>query len=280
MYKTTIFKIFILLSLSLLNAKENSDSTAKVLIHNEDCFSNASIQKGVRDSFIEYFSDDCIGFHPLPTNGKEFQKKRPASKGILTWHASVVELSRSGNFGWTTGPWEYRKEKLSDEPVAHGHFISVWKIQADSTWKVILDVGNSYSKSEVKKENITIINKKTNLHSDTSRSVLLEREKRFEQQCAADGITKAFLSNASDNVRLYRENIFPVTNQKEMENVLVTQKEQYSFTTSDVQISSGGDLGFVYGKAISTKNDTCGFMRIWRNEDEWKIAVDILVPGK
>ncbi|MDD8018973.1 MAG: nuclear transport factor 2 family protein [Bacteroidota bacterium] len=275
----------ILLFLSLPLTEQGGDSSAQSLIQQELNFSDTAVSKGMKEAFLTFLDDESIIFRPLAINGKKSWSARPAPKGILSWHPTVVELSRSGDFGYTTGPWEFRKEKLSDEPVAYGHFFSVWKHESGTPWKVILDLGNSYHKEDFKKEEVQIIkpgsaNRPIILNADSSENQLRITEDLYIHACQNGNQTVGSDKFFADNVRVYRENHFPMSGK--LESIDFLKKEtcfQYVSVTG-AHVSTAGDLGFVYGIAVSTSKDTSNFVRVWRKEQEWKIAIDILSPTK
>jgi ketosteroid isomerase-like protein len=58
------------------------------------------------------------------------------------WHPEVVELSADGELGLSRGPWTIRgKGKGGAEFEQKGTYNSIWRRQADSTWRVIFDAG-------------------------------------------------------------------------------------------------------------------------------------------
>ena len=72
--------------------------------------------------------------HPLPASDK-----RP----LLNWYPIVADIARAGDMGWTTGPWEFKSDIKEAKPVAFGNFLTVWKKQADGTFKFAIDLGIS-----------------------------------------------------------------------------------------------------------------------------------------
>jgi uncharacterized protein (TIGR02246 family) len=63
----------------------------------------------------------------------------------LTFHATQVEAAKGGDLVYTIG--EYARtvsDPVSKQPVTDkGHYLTVWKKQADGTWKVVTDMDNS-----------------------------------------------------------------------------------------------------------------------------------------
>jgi ketosteroid isomerase-like protein len=60
------------------------------------------------------------------------------------WKASDVAASRSGELGYSSGTYEMSVNDSAGKPVPdRGKYATVWRLQPDSTWKVVVDVFNS-----------------------------------------------------------------------------------------------------------------------------------------
>ncbi len=62
----------------------------------------------------------------------------------LRWQPTRAEILIPGELGFTTGRYErHAKTKEGKTEVEHGTYVSVWRKQADGSWKIILDTGNA-----------------------------------------------------------------------------------------------------------------------------------------
>src|SRR5208337_1946474 len=60
----------------------------------------------------------------------------------LTWTPTDAMMGPSGNMGYTWGHFEGRSKDANGNPVlTSGRYITMWRKQADGTWKVVLDAG-------------------------------------------------------------------------------------------------------------------------------------------
>ena len=67
-----------------------------------------------------------------------FGEQRPR----FEWHPEVVELSADGSLGLTRGPWTMQTQDAQGASVElRGLFNSVWRRQADGSWRVLFDAG-------------------------------------------------------------------------------------------------------------------------------------------
>ena len=70
------------------------------------------------------------------------QTKNHCLRGSL-----VRRHAASGDMGFTTGPWEAKGDINDEKPSGYGHFVTVWKKQADGSWKFVVDLGISHPQS-------------------------------------------------------------------------------------------------------------------------------------
>lgn len=62
----------------------------------------------------------------------------------IHWQPTKVEAARSGDLAYSSGTYEMSFNDPSGKPVAdRGKYATVWRKQADGSWKVVLDVFNS-----------------------------------------------------------------------------------------------------------------------------------------
>jgi ketosteroid isomerase-like protein len=62
----------------------------------------------------------------------------------LTWHADRADVARSGDLSYTSGTYEASFKEASGKAVSdRGKYLTVWKKQADGSWKVLFDMFNS-----------------------------------------------------------------------------------------------------------------------------------------
>src|SRR5436853_2293562 len=148
---TRLFAVIgsLLLLTSFASAQRHNQRTQnrRALVEMEHAFAKAAATKGTRDAFLEFLADDGVIFQPGPVNGKKFWSERQPRKGLLSWEPIFADVSRAGDLGYTTGPWEFRPNGPDDQPVAFGQYFTIWKKQCDGSWKAVLDRGVSSEKS-------------------------------------------------------------------------------------------------------------------------------------
>ena len=113
-------------------------------------WSKAAGAKDVQQ-FVSFFADDGSLLPPnaslLATKEKirTWASELMANPGFaLSWQLTKAEASRGGDLGYTVGTYVLTLHDPKGEPVTdRGKYVTVWKKQADGSWKVAADIFNS-----------------------------------------------------------------------------------------------------------------------------------------
>jgi ketosteroid isomerase-like protein len=258
--------------------------TLDSLVQAERAFSSWSVQKGMREAFLNFLADDGILFRPGPVAGKEWWQaaKTPPAPVYLIWQPVHAQIARSGEMGWTTGPWELRKNG-SGEVTGHGQFISVWKRRADGPWKVVMDAGISHPAPAASAPRadgpVAPIPVKTYTGEGAPNlASLLEADRELSRVSLAQGTAAAYAERLAEDPRFYRDGSPPVFGLEAVRASLAASSERLSWQPLGGDVSKAGDLGYTYGTFQMEKASAPGYyMRIWsRQGGAWRISVDVV----
>lgn len=269
-------------------------SGIRSLIDSERAFCKAAIERGTHDAFLEYLAEDGVIFRPHPVNGKEWFREHPSSPGVLTWEPRKAEVSSSGDLGYTTGPWQFRKDSLRSEPVSYGNYVSVWKKQADAVWKLVLDVGTVNPKPEP--ATTPLPSQRDHLRNAGGRSAKVDIDAERRRLVAADsnlsrslreGATATIFRQLTDDVTFLRNEKQPLIGRRAARVVLPERSGQFTANVTRAEVSGAGDFGYTYGtyeakgSGLGTNASEQGnYVRIWKIQIDgsWKLTLDIHVP--
>lgn len=109
-------------------------------------FSAYSKEHGAYAAFDKYYADDAVGLsggsQPLIGHDAAISPLK-GFPGELTWYPVAADIAKSGDLGYTWGRYVVSYQNAEGETVTgHGKYISIWKLQADGTWKAVVDGGN------------------------------------------------------------------------------------------------------------------------------------------
>jgi len=124
-------------------------ATADTLKRLEGEFMKAAADRGSQ-GYMSYYADDAV---EVPNGAAIIHGKVEIAKGMgflddksnqLIWTPVGADISGSGDLGYTYGNYELHSKDKDGKPSAeHGKYASIWKLQKDGSWKVVLDMGNA-----------------------------------------------------------------------------------------------------------------------------------------
>jgi ketosteroid isomerase-like protein len=279
--KNLITLTFLLAGSTLVFAQDLKDKNLQAMVNAERAFAQLAKEKNTRDAFLTWFADSAVTSAPNrgPRIGKKHLEAQQPNESWLWWEPEYSDIASSGDFGFNTGPWEFRQQKTDEKPVAYGHFVSIWK-KDHGGWKVAVDIGIGYPQPVEKKTLTTSSLPLTKKPAAPGNKIeLLAQEQKFIEAFAAKG-NAAYEPVRSKEIRFYRGGHTPYTTSKAAQELLAMPTPSIAYTLMDGDIASAGDLAYVYGKVTINNNDGAhlgSYMRFWKKEDgkSWKIVLDL-----
>lgn len=251
-------------------------------------FSATAVKEGFRDSFIKFFADDGIGFGPQPQLTKDVLSKTPPPtaprKVVFRWQPYFCDMSLGGDLGYSTGPVIYEDVSGSNRPPRHGMYFSVWQKQADGSWKVAIDMGNSTPQAVAPQDVKYEIAKNPNGISQSKAKKLTKGnfesvDADFSAEIGKSGVVNAYNLWLSDEFRLHRNGLMPILTKDELKKYLDGTNGKISFKQIGGKISNLKDLAFTYGSLHLDANDSPSgyYVHVWRRNKSgnWKLVADI-----
>ena len=276
-------------------AQGKQPSALNSLVEAERGFAKASVAHGTKDAFIANLADDATLFRPYAVAGKKWMMEQPARPGLLTWEPIFADVSRAGDLGYTTGPWEFRKNGPDDKVAAQGNYVTIWKKQSDGAWRAVLDTGISNPPPAAKPAGLQTpamtakdAVKVKSGEIESERVALINRDREFSKLSATSGALNAYDSYLAADARVFRDDKFPITGKQAARALLPAPKATLTWQPSKADVSSAGDLGYTFGVAElksegSDKTEISTYVRIWKKQaNVWKVVLDVmnLVPSQ
>jgi uncharacterized protein (TIGR02246 family) len=103
------------------------------------------------DAVVAYYSDNAMVLppnEPMATSKEAIRKvwaDMLTTPGLgITWQPTSVEVARSGDIGYSVGTYELTMNDPKGSPMSdRGKYFSLWKKQADGSWKSSVDMWSS-----------------------------------------------------------------------------------------------------------------------------------------
>ncbi len=258
------------------------------MIDAERAFAARALVVGWKQSFLEYFADDAVGFDGGVGLAKEQIAKSPDPPADLQliWEPRYGDVSVSGDLGFLTGPVRNIRKSRDNGRPRHSNYASIWKRQRDGSFKVVMDFGvntpgpvqfapgftrppgNRFSGGD---------------YNDTTPPL-----------SAADGVLNSGLRTGqaavyrgrlSAGVRFHRQDMMPVVGDRAALRWLATQPPYSAIDSRFAEAARAGDLGYTWGSYTvgpARKPTQQGFyIRVWQRErnGQWHVVLDALQPN-
>jgi ketosteroid isomerase-like protein len=180
------------------------------LVSAERAFAKTATEKGIRDSFLEYFAEDSIAFNPAPISATARLRSRPGrpfSEYELRWEPRTGDIAASGELGWLTGPSTFIDHTSSTPTPQHGNYLSVWRRQQSGPWRVFIDVGSEPPQAVTFAEGFTRFPLTSRYSGPDGKAAgagtLLDADETLNARIARDGAPAAYSTVTTSSSRLH-----------------------------------------------------------------------------
>src|SRR5262245_24043880 len=138
--------VITMIAMTMVYAQRGDRQTAADVIVKADEAFNQSVQERNLSRFLSFIGENATfsGGMPNEIKGRDavakdwapfFEKNGPT----LVWKPIKGELLGAGDLGYTVGTSEFRSTVDGKVRVRHGNYLTVWRKQADGSWKVVYD---------------------------------------------------------------------------------------------------------------------------------------------
>ncbi len=272
--------VFAAVLMMVVGAQAGEDHVSvSAVVDAERAFAKMARTSSMRDAFLTFLADDAVVFRPQPVNGKDHYQASSPSPALLSWEPEIAEISAAGDMGYTSGPWSYRPTR-DDEPVAYGHYASIWKKQPDGAWKVVIDVGIGHEAAAVGETVFREAGKPASpAGSAAAIASLAAAERSLADAARGSGVERAVALRAATDVRWYRDGHLPLSGSPSS----IARISGAVLSPIGAGAASSGDLGYTWGSVAPVADEgavTSFYFRIWRREGDgpWRVILDLDSP--
>ncbi|WP_423148611.1 DUF4440 domain-containing protein [Rubrolithibacter danxiaensis] len=262
-------------------AQKNQNKTGE-LVSLENYFAALVKSKGIKTGFLKVSDANTVVFKPGPTNAQEFFKdKLPGNSEVLVWEPVWAKISKSGDWGFTTGPYNY-KENDSSKITSYGQYLSVWKKNKKGLWKLALDIGIPHKKPVSKPklvfidpENGRYIHQQSTSRLQQREDIVLSSDKLFSTILKANNrvAREEFLA---EDTRLLFPGFEPVIGKKAVTDFWNKQNLKLLSTPTQADRAYSGELAYTYGEAQTEQKGKVRkyhYIRVWEVQPGFKWSV-------
>lgn len=250
-------------------------ASAIAIITAEREFAADAAVRGWAAAFRRYAAPDATTLSPEPVNAQEnLAQFEGDGETTLDWRPAYAGVSRSGDFGFTTGPFQFRGR----EGIV-AHYFTVWRRQPDGSWKWIFDAGTGV----VDPGPIIALDAvlpELPIAETGSRSALPEVRLLEGQILDAEALAVRLSADA----RVNRPGAPPAIGGEASAALALSWSGVRYGGLIRMDVSNAGDMIFALGNVSWREGETDRnghFARIWQHRPEgWRVVFDEIVPSR
>lgn len=249
------------------------------LVDAERAFAAHSVRTTTREAFLAHLHPRSVMFSPGPVNGIELYSGSPSGRGQLAWTPEVVDIAASGDFGYSTGPHQFRRS-AETEVVRQGYFCSVWVRTASEPWKVLIDVGST----QPQPLSLDVVARDPTPApavpaGASALGTLNEAEKRLADALPG-GQVAAYRGVLAPHARINRDGGPPAEGLQAALGLIGQRGAVRVAAPEKVDVAASGDLGYAYGRLelrdAAADAPPVYYVRVWRHDAQgWRVVLDV-----
>ncbi|MEJ7778624.1 MAG: nuclear transport factor 2 family protein [Daejeonella sp.] len=265
-----------------------SNGEVSSLVAAENYFAATVKEKGLREGFLKVSDSKTLVFRPNPVNAEDFYSKKQGDPGELIWEPSYARISRSGDWGFTTGPYVYTSG--SDSTKSYGQYLSIWQANKKYVWKLALDIGTPHGKPLAEPVLNFTDAKNFKFFRQISQARLKQREDmimttdRLFSNTLKKNLPLAYNTFLGEEARLIFPGFEPIAGKENISKFYEKQEVDIVTEPALANRSIGSDLAYTYGIAQVTQNNKTAkynYVRIWESQEgfKWNVIVELFSPA-
>jgi ketosteroid isomerase-like protein len=200
------------------------------------------------------------------------------------WEPRYGDIASSGDLGWLTGPVRRFVPGQNNGQPYHSLYASVWKRQADGSFKAVMDMGIPTPGAVMFADGFTRA-PRTEVYAGKATPEAATRSLKDTDaaltNAARAGQADAYRGHLAPGARFHRADLMPIVGADAIVPWLGSQPAYVSGESRYAETSQAGDLGYTYGTyALKGNPDAHGFyVRVWSRafrDGVWRVVLDVL----
>jgi ketosteroid isomerase-like protein len=256
----------------------NPQDALRQMADTERAFAARAAVVNWKQAFLEYFADSAVGFDATGPGLAKDQIRalpEPPKDAQLLWEPRFGDIAASGDLGWLTGPSTSINPARDKGQPRHGNYASVWKRQADGTFKVVMDVGVNLPGPASFAPGFTRAPqaKRYSGAAADAQTTLADADRALLSRAAASSQADAYRGRLAPGARLHRHDMMPRVGEREILAWLATQPASPAAEHRYAEAAKSGDLGYTWGRYGMGY-----YVRVWSRaaDGSWRVALDVL----
>lgn len=280
--------LFILSSQVCSALAQLSNGRINSLLAAESYLAKLVQEKGTVEAIFKVSDQETLVFRPDPQQAKLLYNKATSNDaGALKWEPFFAKISRSGDWGFTSGPFTYASGSAT--PI-QGQYLSVWHANRKGQWKLSLDTrishqgsGRNYEKNISDPNSYRFFRQLSLSRLKQREDMIITTDKLFSGTLVRDQ-NLAMENFLAKDARLLLQGYEPVIGKEAVTNFLDRNNVRISTIPAAANRALGSDLAYTYGTALININgveNKYNYVRIWESQEEfkWYVILEIYNPA-
>jgi len=243
------------------------------VINAEKNFAAYALAHNSRDAFMQFLdSANSIEFRNGDAKKSyEIWSLRKPDSTRLIWQPAYAGIAKSGDIGFTTGPWEY-KQTANGAVLATGSFATIWHKNSKGEWKYLVDIGTD---GTMPAYTVDTVKKFTGAYTSIDATDALTIDRKFIQQYES-------LHNDAFKAVITPDTWFVLGGKQPLaggQNILAglgSIPAGLQFIQMGGGSSDADDIAWVYG-TVRREATINNYLRVWqKTKDGFKLLLQVL----
>ncbi|TDQ76712.1 nuclear transport factor 2 family protein [Sphingobacterium yanglingense] len=235
-------------------------------------------------AFSSIIDKESTFYVPSAVNAFNYLNNRPNIPDVLSWDPNFALVSKSLDWGVTSGKMEFQKVGAVKR---NGQYLTVWKRGKKGDWKVELraEVEN-FGKNQPQEiwyhepDDSWYLKHRSKVRLQQREDVVMSTDQLFSTVLKANNET-AYSEFLTDDARFYYPWQEEISGKKNVLSFLKKQRIAIETEPTDVGRAYSGEFAYSLGNAtVSSKDKEVKFnyIRIWQLKDDyqWRVILEML----
>jgi len=221
---------------------------------------------------------------PSPVNALNYLNNRPNIPDVMNWAPNFALVSRSLDWGVTSGPMDFQKVGAVKR---NGQYLTVWRRDKKGNWKIHLraEVEN-YGKGPKsdfiyhEPDDSWYLKHRSNVRLQQREEIVMQSDELFSTVLKANN-EEGFKEFLAEDVRYYYPWEEEMEGKKDVLAFLKKKRIEITTEPSGVGRAYSGEYAYTSGTATVHSKDKAvkfNYIRIWQLKDDfqWRVILEMM----
>lgn len=283
---TALYRYYILTFLLTLSYSVSAQLPSKVgsLLAADKAAARKAASEGPHSALLSVVDRNSVLFVPAPVNALDHLNSRPNIPDIMTWETNFALVSKSLEWGITSGPISFQRIGARKR---QGEHLTVWKRDRKGDWKIDIraEVEHHGNKQHIdavffEPDDKFYIKHRSKVRLKQREDIVLSNDKLFSSVLKSNN-EAAYQEFLAEDARMLYPWFPPTIGKKAILAFLKKQKIEIVTEPEKVDRAYSGEWAYSYGTATIYQEDKpakYNYIRVWQLQEDfqWRVLIEML----